>query len=132
MKQQNVSAAHTGFHDWYWQRISAVVLLFLLPALFGSLLAIYTGTMNFDTLHQWFTHPLGKLFSTLLVLSMGLHIWTGLKVIIEDYIHTTSGRMIILNLILILLLLGSLYMLYHIWAELSYSLSCTPCSNGKG
>ena len=127
---KSLGAAGTGFHDWYWQRISAALLLLLLPAVIGSILAIYTGNLEYSTLNQWFTHPLGKITSSLIVLALALHIWTGLKVIIEDYIHTSFGRIIVLNLIIILLLFASVYMLYHIWAELSYSLSCTPCNHG--
>ncbi len=131
MKKQNLGAAGTGFHDWYWQRISAVALILILPALVGSIAAIYGGQLEYQTLHQWFIHPLGKITATLMTLAIALHIWTGLKVIIEDYVHTTIGRMIVLNIILILLISAFVFMLYDIWAETAYSLSCTSELKGE-
>jgi len=55
------------------------------------------------------------------------HMWTGLKVIIEDYVHTTAGRAIVLNILLALLIGFGMYLRYHIWAEISYTFSCIPC-----
>ena len=39
-------AAHDGFADWYWQRLSAVVLLLLLPLPFFLLVAVYSGSLD--------------------------------------------------------------------------------------
>lgn len=127
MKKLNLGAAHTGFHDWYWQRVSAVCLLLGIPVLLVLLLATYNGNIPFNTLNQWLTHPVAKSFSIVFLLALSMHVWTGLKVIIEDYIHTTFGRMIVLNALLIALLGFGFYMSYHIWAELSYPFSCLPC-----
>jgi len=130
MKDKDLGAAHTGFHDWYWQRISAIALLLLLPSLFALLLAIYTGYIDFFTLNKLVTHPLGKIASTLLVLSLAMHLWTGLKVIIEDYIHSPFQRGILLNILLLCIAVASMYAGYHIWAEVSYNFSCLPCEHG--
>ncbi len=54
---------------------------------------------------------------------MLLHMWTGLKVIIEDYVHTTGGRVMVLNGLLACLLLIGLYEINHIWSETSYILN---------
>ncbi len=131
MSEQNLGAGKTGFHDWYWQRISAAVLLLSTPVLAILSWMIFNGSLDYNTLHQLFTHPLGKSATTLYLLALLLHLWTGLKVIFEDYIHTSSGRVIILNALLLTLLFIALYMTYHIWAELSYSFSCAPCSKGE-
>jgi len=129
-RDKELGSAHTGFHDWYWQRISAVILLLTLPVLFGVLMSVYLGKVDFLTLNLWVTHPVAKLFSIILLLTIVLHTWTGLKVIIEDYVHTTGGRVLVLNVVLFVMLMMALYGINHIWAELSYDFSCLVCSKG--
>jgi len=125
MKNKDLGTAHTGFHDWYWQRISAVILLITIPILIGLLLLTYNENISFEVLNTWLTHPISKTLSTLFLFALLTHIWTGLKVIIEDYVHSTSGRVIVLNILFVALLCFSFYMTYHIWAELAYTFSCT-------
>jgi len=127
MNRKDLGTAGTGFHDWYWQRISAVFLLLTIPVLMGLVLLTYNGNISFDTLHAWLTHPISKTLSNIFLFALLTHIWTGLKVIIEDYVHTTSGRMVVLNIILVVLMGFAAYMSYHIWAEVSYSFNCIPC-----
>jgi succinate dehydrogenase / fumarate reductase membrane anchor subunit len=122
-----MGAAHTGFHDWYWQRVSAVVLLLGMPIMMYVLFAAYNGNIHFNTLNHWLTHPIIKSLSVLFLLALSTHIWTGLKVMIEDYIHTSFARVIVLNALLLGLVGYVLYMIYHIWAELSYVWACTHC-----
>jgi len=124
---KNIGAAGTGFHDWYWQRISAVFLLFSIPVLMGVLLLTYNGNISFETLNIALTHPISKTLSNLFLFALLIHIWTGLKVIIEDYVHSTAMRVFVLNTLLILLAGFAMYMSYHIWAELAYTFNCIPC-----
>ena len=124
---KNIGAAGTGFHDWYWQRISAVFLLFSIPVLMGVLLLTYNGNISFETLNIALTHPMSKTLSNLFLFALLIHVWTGLKVIIEDYVHTTAMRVFVLNTLLILLAGFAMYMSYHIWAELAYTFNCIPC-----
>ncbi|WP_051938160.1 succinate dehydrogenase, hydrophobic membrane anchor protein [Ghiorsea bivora] len=124
---KDLGAAQTGFHDWYWQRISAVVLLLSIPALMLLLLLTYNGNIAFSQLYTWLTLPISKSISTLFLFALLTHIWTGLKVIIEDYIHTTGQRIVVLNILFISLLGFAAYMTYHIWAELVYTFGCIPC-----
>ena len=130
MKNKNLGTAGTGFHDWYWQRISAVFLLFTIPVLMGLLLLTYNGNISFHNLNTWLTHPISKTLSNLFLFFLLIHVWTGLKVIIEDYVHTTAMRVFVLNILLVLLAGFTMYMTYHIWAELTYTFHCIPCGGG--
>ncbi len=127
MKDKDLGTAGTGFHDWYWQRISAVFLLLTIPVLMGLLLLTYNGNISFHSLNTWLTHPISKTLSNLFLFALLTHIWTGLKVIIEDYVHTTAARTVILNVLLVLLAGFAMYMSYFIWAEISYTFNCIPC-----
>lgn len=128
LNSKDLGSGHTGFHDWYWQRISAALLLLILPTIFGLVMALYAGKIDFFTLHHWFTNGFVKSLATLSVAIIGLHMWTGLKVIFEDYIHTSAGRLVILNLLLVGLVVTGLYLTYSIWAEVSYPFSCIACT----
>jgi len=127
MKNKDLGTGGTGFHDWYWQRISAVFLLFSIPVLMSVLLLTYNGNISFETLNIALTHPISKTLCNLFLFALLIHIWTGLKVIIEDYVHTTAVRAIVLNMLLVLLAGFAMYMSYHIWAEISYTFNCIPC-----
>ena len=127
MSRKDLGTGGTGFHDWYWQRISAVFLLFTIPMLMGLLLLTYNGNIDFNTLNAWLTHPISKTLSNLFLFALLTHVWTGLKVIIEDYVHTTAARAVVLNSLLILLAGFAMYMSYHIWAEVSHTFNCIPC-----
>jgi len=62
----------------------------------------------------------------MLLLSLAMHLWTGIKVIVEDYVHVTAGRILLLNLILGVMMMLGAYAVYYIWAEVSVQLSCLP------
>ncbi|HIP06783.1 MAG TPA: succinate dehydrogenase, hydrophobic membrane anchor protein [Mariprofundaceae bacterium] len=130
MRNKDLGTAGTGFHDWYWQRISAVFLLFSIPVLMGVLLLTYNGNISFETLNIALTHPISKTLCNLFLFAMLIHIWTGLKVIVEDYVHTTAMRVFVLNVLLVMLAGFAFYMTYHIWAELAYTFNCIPCGGG--
>jgi len=130
MKHQDLGAAQTGFHDWYWQRISAVILLLLFPIPIILIWLRYAGKVDATSLNQWLTHPGVKAIFSLLIISISLHVWTGLKVIFEDYIHTTSGRVLLVNILLAGILVMSIYGLYFIWAEAINTLPSITYSQG--
>ncbi|MDX8393103.1 MAG: succinate dehydrogenase, hydrophobic membrane anchor protein [Mariprofundales bacterium] len=90
MKAPDAGAAHNGLQQWYWQRASAIVLLLCLPYPIYELLLVMHGAVGFD-----FVNTVSRAFlvtQSLLLLAMMLHIYTGVLVILEDYIHTTRLR----------------------------------------
>ena len=125
---KDLGAGQTGYHDWYWQRVTAALLLIITPVIVGLVFAIYAGKIDFLTLNHWFGYGLGKSLATIALAVILLHTWTGLRVIFEDYVHFSSGRVFVLNVLLLGLILVGLYMTYHIWAEISYPFSCIPCT----
>ena len=60
-------SAHSGLSDWYWQRISAVVLMLLLPLPFFLLVAVYNGSIDQQGLLDVLDHPVSRVLHTVLI-----------------------------------------------------------------
>ena len=102
-----VSLRATGLQDWLLQRITAVVLtaylLFLVTYLFLHI------PLDFVSWQHLFRQPVMKAASLISLLSVCVHAWLGLWMVITDYIKPIFLR-ISINSILLLILLS-----YLIW-----------------
>lgn len=107
--------AHNGFGDWYWQRLSAVVLLIMLPLPFVLLAGVYGGFFDQFDLLDLLDHFVSRLLHTLLILALIVHVYIGLKVILEDYVHTIL-RVPLIGLMLVLMSGFGIWWLALIWA----------------
>lgn len=109
-------AAHGGFPDWYWQRLSAVVLALLLPLPFFLLAAVYSGSFDQQGLLDILDHFLSHLLHTILIVALMIHAYMGLKVMIEDYVHVIGWRVFLIGLMLVLMAGFGIWWLAIIWA----------------
>jgi len=109
-------AAGNGFDDWYWQRLSAVVLAILLPLPFFLLAAVYSGGVDQLGLLDILDSFISRLLHTLLIMAMIMHAYLGLKVIIEDYLHHIGWRVLLIGGMLVAMAGIGLWWLALIWA----------------
>ena len=109
-------AAHSGLHDWYWQRLSAVALLLLLPLPFFLLLVVYSGSVDQQGLLDILDHFVSHLLHTILIVALMIHAYLGLKVMIEDYVHIIGGRIALIASMLLLMSGFGIWWLAIIWA----------------
>jgi len=108
MKDSPSLSGH-GVEEWYMQRLSAVLLLLLLPIALWLVVAVYHGTLSFSALQAWLHHPTTRLFHSLFATALVIHAYLGIKAIIEDYIHKALARLIMvatMQVAIVLLLLG--------------------------
>jgi len=108
--------AHNGLNDWYWQRLSAVVLLVMLPLPFALLIGAYSGMLDQFDLLDLLDHFVSRLFHTLLILALIVHAYIGLKVIMEDYVHSTLLRVPLIGAMLVTMSGFGIWWLALIWA----------------
>jgi len=108
--------AHNGLNDWYWQRLSAVVLLVMLPLPFALLIGAYSGMLDQFDLLDLLDHFVSRLFHTLLILALIVHAYIGLKVIMEDYVHSTLLRVPLIGAMLVTMSAFGIWWLALIWA----------------
>ncbi|MDQ6995830.1 MAG: succinate dehydrogenase, hydrophobic membrane anchor protein [Mariprofundus sp.] len=109
-------SAHSGMSDWYWQRLSAVVLAVLLPLPFFLLIAVYHGSIDQQGLQYIVNHLLTRLLSTVLIAALIIHINAGLKVIIEDYVHVAGLRTVLIGTMFVVMFVFAISWLAVIWA----------------
>ncbi len=109
-------AARSGADDWYWQRLSAVVLALLLPLPFFLLMAVYSGGVDQLGLLDILDHFVSRLLHTLLIVALLIHAYMGLKVIIEDYVHVIGWRVALIGGMLVVMAGFGVWWLAIIWA----------------
>ena len=109
-------AAHSGLSDWYWQRLSAVVLALLLPLPFFLLVAVYQGSVDQQGMLDILDHFLSHLLHTMLIAALMVHAYMGLKVIIEDYVHVAGLRICLIGVMLVVMAAFGVWWLAMIWA----------------
>ena len=109
-------AAHSGVDDWYWQRLSAVVLVLLMPMPFFILAAVYTGFFDQAALVEMIGSIITRLFHTLLILALTIHGYMGMKVIFEDYVHQIGWRVTMIGGTLLAMSAVGIWWLSIIWS----------------
>ena len=97
-----MSLGGTGLRDWLFQRLTAVIL-----AAYTILIMIYLGLyypVDFNTWQNLFNNPFMRIASVLALMSLSLHAWLGLWIIMTDYIKPIILGLIIKGLVLISIL----------------------------
>jgi len=114
-KVRDLGTAHSGLSDWYWQRLSAVVLAVLLPAAFGLLWVVYSGALDQFALLDYLDSFVSRLLHSLLIVALVIHAYMGLKIMIEDYVHA-GLRVFLIAVMLVMMSLFGMWWLALIWA----------------
>lgn len=95
-KVRGLGSAKEGAGHFITQRVTAIALIFLVPACIIAILTAAVG--DFETAKSFIANPL---FAVLLLLFTGTafyHMRLGMQVVIEDYIGRHSTRLILLML----------------------------------
>ncbi|MEO1039153.1 MAG: succinate dehydrogenase, hydrophobic membrane anchor protein [Pseudomonadota bacterium] len=93
-RARGLGSAKSGVGHFIGQRVSAVALVLLVP-IFAWSLAKH-GFGDYEAARAWIASPLGAIV-TLLTLTAGFyHARLGLQVVIEDYIHTSTTKTVLL------------------------------------
>ena len=83
---RDLGCANNGLEDWYWQRLSAVVLTILLPLPYILLIWLLQGDVSQVTVLDILEHPVSRMLHSILMLTLLIHAYIGIKVIVEDYV----------------------------------------------
>ena len=113
--RKDLGAGHSGFAEWYWQRLSAVVLTLLLPLLLLLLFLLFFGHLDQPALLDVLDDPLTRILHSLLAAALLVHAYLGIKVIAEDYVPL-AWRLPLLLFVQLLTAATGLGWLAVIWA----------------
>jgi len=98
----NTSFGRSGSHDWWMQRISAVLLL-----VYVAVLSYQICTMSDFAYLGWtslFAETWMKVFTFVAVVAISIHAWAGLWIVSTDYLKAAGVRNIFQAIVLIICL----------------------------
>ncbi|BAU48216.1 succinate dehydrogenase [Sulfurifustis variabilis] len=90
MKWRGHVSAHTGTGEWLWQRFSALYIGGFTLYVAGRLL--FGSLAGHDAWRSWLSGGLVRLGFALLIASLLIHAWTGLRSVYIDYVHSLGVR----------------------------------------
>ena len=91
-----LGSAKEGTEHWWAQRVSAAALV-LLGMWFAISLA-HLHIQHYDDVIAFIAMPLHSVLLILLVATMAYHSWLGVQVVIEDYFHAPTVKIVLLML----------------------------------
>ncbi len=93
---KGLGAAKAGVGHWMAQRVTAVALVVLVPVfLIQILFGFQPGYLN---ARAWIADPVNAVILIALVSAAFYHMRLGLQVVVEDYIHSSGTKIILLLL----------------------------------
>ena len=93
---RGLGSAKSGAHHWWMQRLTAIALVPLTLWFVASLIQL-TGA-DHQTATAWLSSPVQAVLMLLLIAATFHHMQLGLQVVIEDYVHSESAKIVVLVL----------------------------------
>lgn len=111
--RKTVAGSHSGTGWWLAQRISAVILLL---AGAGLLLGFWSAyPFNYTAWHSAFQQSFIKLLVWLVVASLSLHAWIGLRDVLMDYVKPIALRLPMNVMVLLVLVMCVVWVTAILW-----------------
>ncbi|HMO43641.1 MAG TPA: succinate dehydrogenase, hydrophobic membrane anchor protein [Phenylobacterium sp.] len=97
-RARGLGAAGHGVGHWISERVTSVALIPLV--LWGVFAALRLARSDYEVAVAWMAAPLNAVLLGLLVVISFMHMHTGMRVVVEDYIHRriTKTGLLLLNL----------------------------------
>lgn len=93
-KALGLGSAKDGTHHWWMQRLTAIALVPLTLWMVFTIVALVGK--DYATVAGFFHSPFNLAMSVLFVFTAFYHASLGLQVVIEDYIHAESTKLVLL------------------------------------
>jgi succinate dehydrogenase / fumarate reductase membrane anchor subunit len=114
-RARGLGSGKTGTGHWWWQRVTAVLLVVLVPWLVGLLVSLVG--VDAQSARAIIAKPWNGILLAAFVIGAFWHAKLGMQVVIEDYVHTRWIEVTLQLLVTFLCAvaaLASLYALGHI------------------
>lgn len=93
-RARGLGAAKHGVGHWISERVGAVALVPLVVWGVFGVLRLAAGDYGFAV--AWIGRPLNAVLMALLIAVSFWHMHSGLRVVVEDYVHKTLGKAVLL------------------------------------
>ena len=107
-----LGSAKEGSNHWWWQRLTAVMLIPLSLWFVSSIIWLVTSGAKYNDLQEWMSGPVAAILMILLLGSMFFHIKLGIQVVIEDYVHNKAIKWTLIIALNIGCLIGAIAAIY--------------------
>jgi succinate dehydrogenase / fumarate reductase membrane anchor subunit len=87
------SFSRNGLRDWLTQRVTALVMAIYAIVLLVCVLSV--DHLSYQFWHDLYHHPVVRVLSILVLLSIIIHAWIGLWTVYTDYIKATGLRLVL-------------------------------------
>ena len=114
-RAQGLGSAKSGTGHWWWQRVTAVLLVVLVPWLIGLLLSMVGA--DAESARNVIAKPWNLITLAAFVIAAFWHAKLGIQVVLEDYVHTRwieVALQLLVTLACAIAALASLYALGYI------------------
>jgi succinate dehydrogenase / fumarate reductase membrane anchor subunit len=95
-RARGLGSAKHGVGHWISERVSALALVPL--TLWGAFAVIRLAAGDYGFAVHWISNPLNAVLMVLLMAVSFWHMHAGLRVVVEDYIHVTLNKSVLLLL----------------------------------
>jgi succinate dehydrogenase / fumarate reductase membrane anchor subunit len=89
-RARGLGASHHGAGHWLTERITSIALAPL--SLWAVFAAVSLARADYGAALAWMSHPLNAVLLILLIAIGFQHMHAGLRVVVEDYIHTPLAK----------------------------------------
>lgn len=104
-RARGLGSAKHGVGHWIVERVTSIALVPL--SLWGVFSALTLSRLGFDGAATWLHSPVNAVLAALLIGVSFQHMHAGLRVVVEDYIHTSGAKATLLLLNLFVCVLGA-------------------------
>ena len=91
-RARGLGSAKSGTHHWWMQRLTAVALVPLSLWFVASLVVVVTA--DHETVILWLHSPLVAILCCALIVVIFYHGQLGLQVVLEDYLHSETLKLV--------------------------------------
>lgn len=93
-RARGLGAAHGGTHHWWMQRLTALALVPL--SLWFAVALAALAAADHATATAWLQSPINAVLTLLLIGTLFYHMYLGLQVVVEDYVHGHGRKFVTL------------------------------------
>ena len=116
-KVRGLGASGEGGKHWLTERFTSVALVFLSAWLIFAIIAL--PDLSQRTMGEFLSQPLGFVPMALFVVTAFIHGLDGLKVVVDDYVHTEGNR-VALHFLLTMAAIGGASLALFALAQIAF------------
>lgn len=107
-----LGSAKKGADHWWWQRLTAILLVPLSLWFVASIWWLVVGGATYEAFQDWLSGPVAAILMLIFVGALFYHLKLGLQVVIEDYVHKKAVKWTFLIMINLGCMIGAVAAVY--------------------